>query len=171
MSGSWMLFIAVPVGLVALAVWLDRRTRRGYGLGFLAVVLLALDIWGTIVIGQAIQQADSMQTDNFAEVLVLVVFALIGLYFTFVLVLGGLVEVVSARHWRWLALILALSIVPASIVLAPGTALVPDVLGALGLSRDAEYLALLFVPTLVTLAYAISRVLRPVGPQTSPEHP
>ena len=148
---------------MVLAVVLDRRSRRGYGLGILAAVALALDVWGIISFSQAEQQVAASHTDNLDFALVEAVFFLIGLYIALVLVLGGIVETAIARQWWWLALIAALSFISAAIILAPGTALVPDVLGALGLSRGGEAAIVLLVPVLVTFSYAITRILRPVS--------
>ena len=41
-------YIVLPLLLVVGAVWLDLRTRRGYGLALLVVALLAAGIWGAI---------------------------------------------------------------------------------------------------------------------------
>ncbi|HLJ80737.1 MAG TPA: hypothetical protein VKT52_04555 [Ktedonobacterales bacterium] len=166
MRDSWVLIIAAPPALVALAVWLDKRSRRGYGLGLLAAVALVLDIWGIIAFSQASQQVSASHTDNLDFALVEAVYMLIGLYFTLALVLGGIAETLIARHWRWFATIVTVSLVLALIVLAPGTALVPDVLGALGLSRGGEAVVLLLVPVLVIFAYALTRIFRPVAPRS-----
>ena len=94
--------------------------------------------------------------------IVLAVYILIGLVLGLAIVIGGIVETVIARQRWWLVIIIAGSFLPAAIILAPGTALVPDVLGALGLSRGAESVVLLILPVLVTLAYATARTFRPV---------
>lgn len=53
------------------------------------------------------------------------------------------------------------------IIIGPWTALVPDMLGALGLSRDGKTVVLLLVPVVVILAYALTRTFRPVVPRDS----
>ena len=164
----WVLFLAVPLGLVALAVALDRRSQRGYGLGLLAMVTIVLDICGIISVSQAEQSAFASHTDNLDFALVEAAYFLIGLYITLVLVLGGIVESVISRQWRWLALIATLSVIPAVLILAPGTALVPDLLRKLGLSRDDEAVILLLLPVLVTFAYGIVRIVHP--PTSHPSH-
>lgn len=58
-------------------------------------------------------------------------------------------------------------IVLAVIIIGPWTALVPDMLGALGLSRDGKTVVLLLVPVVVILAYALTRTFRPVVPRDS----
>ena len=87
----WVLFLAVPLGLVALAVALDRRSQRGYGLGLLAMVTIVLDICGIISVSQAEQSAFASHTDNLDIALVEAAYFLIGLYITVVLVLGVIV--------------------------------------------------------------------------------
>jgi hypothetical protein len=168
---SWVLIVAVPPALVALAVWLDRRPRRGFGLGLLAAVALVLNLWGIIAVSQASHQASAAHTDGLDLGLIEVVFILIGLYCALVLVLGGIAETLLARQWRWLAIIATVSVIPAVIILAPGTALVPEVLGALGLSRGGEAVVLLLLPVLVTFTYAIARIRRPVAPPDPPDPP
>src|SRR5690348_249700 len=105
----WIFLLAVPPGLVALAVALDRRSGRGYGLGFLAMVALVLDIWGIVSIAQAEQRVFASHTDNLDFGIVVAVYFLIGLYLALALVFGGIVETAISRQWRWLALIAALS--------------------------------------------------------------
>jgi hypothetical protein len=163
---SWILIVAVPAALVALALWLDRRTRRGYGLGLLSVVLLTLDVWFAVVLDR--QRAYAADTEDFAIGIVVAVYLLIGLYLTLVLVLGGLAEAIIAQHWLWFALIVVVSVVAVVVILGPSAALVPDVLDALGFSRGDKYLVMLFLPVLATLAYAVTRILRPGDPPRSP---
>lgn len=157
----WALYVALPPALVALAVWLDRRSRRGYGLGLLAALMLIFDIYVIIIDAQVTQQIRASHTDNLDIGLVVAVYSLIGLYCALVLLLGGITETIIARQWRWLAIILLMSLVPAVIILVPAMALAPDVLGALGLSRDVEFAALLVLPVLITLTYASTRIFQP----------
>ncbi|HEY1387336.1 MAG TPA: hypothetical protein VGF38_02230 [Ktedonobacterales bacterium] len=164
-----VIFVAVlPAGLVALAVGLDRRMRRGYGLGLLAAMTLALDSWGAVAVAQATQRTETLHTDNLAFAFGVAIILLIGLYLTLVLALGGVAEAVIARHLRWLVLLVAVDVVTAVVILTPATGLGPDILGAFGLSRGAEFLLLLVLPVLVILAYAITRMLRSVDPLDSP---
>ena len=41
-----LLLLIVPLAIVALAVMLDTRSRRGYALGALALGTLVLALWG-----------------------------------------------------------------------------------------------------------------------------
>ena len=161
----YILILALPPTLVALAVALDRRSRRGYGLGLLAAVALALDLWGIIAFTQAAQQVSAAHTDNLDVAIVEAVYTLIGWYLALVLVFGAIAETIIARQRRWLAIIIAVCVVLAAIIIVPWTALVPDVLGALGLSRGVEVVLLLLVPVLLTLAYALTRTFWPVAPR------
>ena len=72
-------YIVLPLLLVVGAVWLDLRTRRGYGLALLVVALLAVGIWGAISFEQALRQAPS--SEEFGIGFVLAVYLLIGLAF------------------------------------------------------------------------------------------
>lgn len=164
---TYVLVLAVPITVIALAVRLDRRSGRGYALGLLSVIVLALDIWGIVAFTQAAQQASASHTDDLGFAIVLAVYILIGLVLGLAIVIGGIVETVTARQRGWLVIIIVGSFLPAGIILAPGTALVPDFLGALGLSRGAEVVVLLLLPVLITLCYAIARTLRPVPPSGS----
>ena len=164
---DFILFGGGPAALVAFAVWLDNRTRRGYGLGFLAIITLVLEVWATIVTAQAIQQSNAQHLDNFTEGLGIAILELYGLYLTLVLVLGSIVEALMAQQRLWAAIIAVLSFVPAVVVLAPGTALVPDILARLGFPRGLEIFIVLFLPLLVTLLYALLRTIKPVTPSGS----
>jgi hypothetical protein len=94
-------------------------------------------------------------------------YLLIGLYVALVVVFGGIAKALIARQRRWLAALVLVSIIPTGIEIAIGGALIPDIPGALGLSRIGKFAAWLLLPVLVTLAYAIARILRPVAPPTA----
>ena len=154
---GWVLLIAVPPALVALAVWLDQRSGRGYGLALLAAVVLVLDMWGIIAVSQVEHQVSASHTDTLGLAYVEGVYLLTGLYCALVLVLGGIAEALFARQRRWLAIIAIGGIVPIAIIIAPWTALVRYV-------RGSEALVFLLVPVLITFVYALVRIYRPVAP-------
>ena len=75
---------------------------------------------------------DASHTDTLGDDLVAAAYILIGISIALALSLGASAATLIARQWRWLAIIITMSFVPAAIILA-AAALVPDVLGALGL--------------------------------------
>ncbi len=93
--------------MVALVV--DLRTKRGYGLAVLATLLLALFIWMSIVFYQADQhiQADQYiarkHIESLASGFVVAFYLFTFVYFALPLWLGGLIVAGVARQWRWVA--------------------------------------------------------------------
>jgi hypothetical protein len=146
-----ILIIIVPLALVALAVVLDKRSRRGYALGALALGTLVLALWG-------------FNVEYWQEYLALpaltTAIAYSGLSAALMLTLGAIAETLSARQWWWLGFVVIVSVVPALLMLTPSAALVRNLLGALGLPAEAGSLVALFPSALVAFAYAIARSIR-----------
>jgi hypothetical protein len=146
-----ILIIIVPLALVALAVMLDKRSRRGYALGALALGTLVLALWG-------------FNVEYWQEYLALpaltTAIAYSGLSAALMLTLGAIAETLSARQWWWLGFVVIVSVVPALLMLTPSAALVRNLLGALGLPAEAGSLVALFPSALVAFAYAIARSIR-----------
>jgi hypothetical protein len=146
-----------PLLLVGGAVGVDRRSRRGFGLALLALVLIGLAVWAAVAFEQALQRAPP--SESFGIGIVLVVYFLIGGYFALVLWIGALVEAGSARHRGWfVALVVA--------VLVPGLLVVADNvlnLGArgFGIIGGISMALVLFLPTMTVLAYGIARSIWP----------
>lgn len=162
-----LLVLGVPIAVVVLAVRMDTRSGRGYGLALLAAGVLVLDVSGVIAISQAGQRATAPHMDTLGLAFVDAVYSLIGLLLGLALALGGIAETIIARQWRWLAVITIGVIVPAVVILASGTGRVPDVLGALGVSRGVEVVIVALMPVLVILIYATDRIRR-TGPARQP---
>ncbi|HEU5343790.1 MAG TPA: hypothetical protein VFU60_05565 [Ktedonobacterales bacterium] len=150
-------YIVLPLLLVVGAVWLDLRTRRGYGLALLVVALLAAGIWGAISFEQALRQAPS--SEEFGIGFVLAVYLLIGLAFALLLWIGALVEASAARQGWWIAGLVASAVLP-------GLLIVLDIALNLG-ARGYGYFGgvtealLLFLPTVTVLAFSVRRIVRP----------
>lgn len=155
----WALLIIVPLALVALAVALDKRSKRGYTLGALALGTLVLALWGFRTFSQAAgavaSSADSLEVVAYA----LIYFA--GeLCLAVALTLCAVVVALMARQWWWLGAIVVVSVVPTVVVFTSPAALLPNLLGALELPRSASAVVLTLPPVLVTFAYAVARSIR-----------
>jgi hypothetical protein len=152
---SWALLtiiIIVPLALVALAVVLDKRSRRGYALGALALGALVLDLRSS----SAIYWQEDLALPGLTFVIVWG-----GLSVALVLTLGAIAETLIARQWWWLGLVIIVSVVPALLMLPPSAAaLVRNLLGNLGLPAEVGYLVVLLPPALVAFAYTIARSIR-----------
>ena len=142
----WALLILisiVPLALGALAVVLDKRSRRGYALGALALGTLVLDFRGF----SATYWQEDLALPGLSFVIVLG-----GLSVALVLMLGAISETLIACQWWWLGFVVIVSVVPALLMLTPTAALVRNLLGALGLPTEAGYLVALLPPALVAFA-------------------
>lgn len=160
----WVLLILTIVALafVTLAVLLDKRSKqgyKGYTLVALALGTLILALWGFRVFSQA---ADAVASS--ADSLEVVAYALIyfvgELCLAVALTLCAVVVAIMSRHWWWLGVIVVVSVVPAVVVFTSPATLLPNLLNALELPRDASAALLTLPPVLVTLAYAVARSIR-----------
>lgn len=156
-----MLLALATLLLVGGAVWLDLRTRRGYGLALLAVALLALGVWAAIAFERALQQAPS--SESFGVGIVLAVYLLIGLAFALLLWIGALVEASVARQGWWIVALVASAVLP-------GLLIVFDIALNLG-AHGYHYFGgltealLLILPTATILAFSVRRIVRPPRPR------
>lgn len=146
-----ILIIIVPLALAALAVVLDKQSRRGYALGALALGTLALALWG-------------FNVDYWQEYLALpgltTAIAYSGLSAALALMLGAIAETLIARQWRWLGFVVIVSVVLSLLTLTPSAALVRNLLGALGFPAEAGFLVALLPLALVAFTYAMARSIR-----------
>jgi hypothetical protein len=146
-----ILIIIVPLAFGALAVVVDRRSRRGYALGALALGTLVLALWGfNVDYWQEYQALPALTT----------AIAFGGLSTALMVTLGAIGETLIARQWWWLGFVVIVSVVPALLMLAPSAALVRNVLGALGIPAEAGQLVVELPPALVAFAYALARSIR-----------
>ncbi len=146
------LIIIVPLAVVALAVVLDKRSRRGYVLAALAL--------GTLILDLRAYRAIYWQEDlNRPGLTFIIVWG--GLSVALVLMLGAICEALIARQWWWFGFVVIVSVVPALLMLmSPSAALVFNLLGTIGLPAEAGYLVTLLPPALVAFAYAMARSIR-----------
>lgn len=155
-----LILIAVPLAIGALAVVLDKRSQRGYTLGALALGTLVLALWGFWAFSQA-AGAVASSADSLEVVAYALVYLVGELCLAAALTLCATVVALMARQWWWLGIIVVVvSVVPAVVVFTSSTALLPNLLDALGLPHSAFAVVLTLPPVLVTLAYAIARSIR-----------
>jgi len=145
---------------VASAVVLDWRTRRGYGIALLAVVLLGLTIWLDVAFDQALDRATG---DTFAYAVVMAIYLFIGYQCTLVLFVGALVEAGMARQWRWIVGLLVAGLAPGLNTLENNTLHLSE--QKTPLSGGAELLSLMLLPAFAVLVYGLFRIVRPTKPR------
>jgi hypothetical protein len=167
----YVALLGIPLLLVGGAVSLDRRSRRGFGLALLALVLIGLTVWAGVAFEQALRRAPS--SESFGIAIVLVAYFLIGGYLALLLWIGALVEAGSARQRWWLVGLVVAVLVPGLLVLADNLL---D-LGARGFGfiGGITLVLVLVLPTMTVLAYGIARSIwlprqAPLRPQETQEH-
>jgi hypothetical protein len=151
----YVALLGIPLLLVGGAVRVDRRTRRGFGLALLALVLIGLAVWATVAFEQALQRAPS--SEEFGIGIVLVVYVLIGGYFALLLCIGALVEAGSARQWWWLVGLVVAVLLSGLIVLGATPLLNLRALGLGFIEGDTGFALIILVPTMTVLAHGIAR--------------
>jgi hypothetical protein len=165
-----LLFLAaiiVPPLLVTLAVFVDLRSRRGFGLVLVALAMLGYCLWRIVPTEQALQQAPAGKPTLF-QIALFFDFLICG-YLTLLVWIGTVVEVSMARQMRWLAalvaeVVLAVVVVPAALLLRLEAPLFTFLGGA-------EALLVLFAPMVTAFAYGVVRSARPtprLEPETAP---
>ncbi len=157
---SYLLLLGTPLLLVAGAVVLDWRTRRGYGIALLAVVLLGLTIWLSVAFDQALDHATG---DTLSYAVVMAIYLFIAYYCTLVLFVGALVEAGMARQWRWIVGLLVAGLAPGLNTLENNTLHLSA--QKTPLSGAAEFLSLILLPSFAVLGYGLFRIVRPAKPR------
>lgn len=154
--------VMLPLVVVVGATWIDLRTRRGFGLGLLALVAVALAIFLAWQFTLAIQA--SIHTDNlgvgFADVaywFALAVWAL-------ALVIAALVVAIRARQHRWIPVLMVVT--PLSVL---GGFLAPTYLATSVPVREGAFWGMIVPPMLTVLAYSMTRIVHPTTPERVPQ--
>ena len=163
----FLVAIIVPPLLVTLAVFVDLRSRRGFGLVLVALAMLGYCLWRIVPTEQALQQAPAGKPTLF-QIALFFDFLICG-YLTLLVWIGTVVEVSMARQMRWLAalvaeVVLAVVVVPAALLLRLEAPLFTFLGGA-------EALLVLFAPMVTAFAYGVVRSARPtprLEPETAP---
>lgn len=157
--------IVVPPLLVVLAVFVDLRSRRGFGLVLLVLAMMGVCLWRIVPTELGLLQAPASKPTLF-QIALFFDFLICG-YLTILVWIGTVVEVSMARQMRWLAVlvaevVLAVLIVVAVLLLQLETPLFMFLGGA-----AASFLFLL--PMVTALAYGIVRSAKPTPrPETTP---
>ena len=162
-----LLFLAgvvVPPLLTVLAVFVDLRSRRGFGLVLVALAMLGYCLWRIVPTEQGLLQAPA-SGQSFFQIALFFDFLICG-YLTLLVWIGTVVEVSMARQMRWLAaliaeVVLAVLVVPAALLLHLGAPLFTFLGGA-------EALLVLLLPMVTALAYGVVRSATPM-PGLEPE--
>jgi len=156
----WMAVVGIPLLFVVSAVVVDIRTRRGYGLTLLALVMIGLAIRGEIALIQI-----ELGPGSLASLVWYGLIATSGWGLTPILLACALVEAGTARHGQWgMGLVVTLVVDIVLTILGLGFSQYWNEL----LPRWADALLALIpvVPiTLAALAYGVFRIVRPAMPR------
>ncbi|MGH2514969.1 MAG: hypothetical protein ACRDHP_04875 [Ktedonobacterales bacterium] len=144
-----------------VAVVVDIRTGRGYGLTILSSVLLACTIVIVVsvtVLTQVEQQPTSIH--NLGPGIFLVLYFVPAIYATATTLICAAIAAGIAGHWRWIVGFFVAALVPVLLVVPPHPFL----------DMNTEYwvqqvglLGMLVVPAATVLAYGITRLVHPVA--------
>lgn len=158
--GGWgaryLFAFVLSLAIVAGAAWLDIRTRRGFGLGILSLLLIALSAYLGWAFTLTLQR--EAHTDDLATGFVLIAYwAIIALWGLMVLI-GAVVAAVRARQWGWIVVFVGAVLVSVGGGLVKGASPVTVALG------EARLWGTVVVPLLAVLAYSLYRTVRPIAP-------
>ena len=160
--------LLVPPLLVALAVFVDLRSRRGFGLALLAPVMVGYCLWRIIPIEQGLLKPAESGRPLYLIGLLLN-FLECG-YLTLLLWIGAVVEVSMPRQTRWLVALVAEVVLVVLAVLA--VALLQLETPLFTFMGGAVATLLLLLPMVTALAYGVVRIARPTPrpePETAPD--
>jgi hypothetical protein len=151
--------IVVPPLLVTLAVFVDLRSRRGFGLVFLVLAMMGVCLWRIVPTELGFLQAPASKPALF-QIALFFDFLICG-YLTVLVWIGTVVEVSMARQMKWLAalvaeVVLAVLVVAAVLLLQLETPLFTFLGGA-----EVSFLFLL--PMVTALTYGVVRSARPMS--------
>lgn len=150
-----LLLVLLLLFVVAGVVYVDLRSRRGWGLALLALALCCYGVWLANV---AINMQGDPGTDDLAGAVIMAAYLAIYLAFTLIVWIGALVEAGVSRLWWWLGGLVAAAFVPALFILATVTLTLR--LGEPGFNDVG--MGLFLVPPVTMLAYGMARIVRPV---------
>lgn len=154
-----LLYAAIPLFILVLAILGDIRSHRGYCLVLLALVVAALDGWLVLSVWQASQTpTDGNDLKGLGEALAL--FA--ALCLSFLIALDGLIVAAVSRQWGWFVGVVA-SLVPLLALAIDGmlpTGAPPDVRNSPQVRAVVLVLALL-CPLVLGVVYGMSRIIHP----------
>jgi hypothetical protein len=158
----YLLFLAgvvVPPLLMVLAVFVDLRSRRGFGLLSVVLAMMGICLWRIVPSEQGLLHSSASEQALF-QIALFFDFLICG-YLTLLVWIGTVVEASMARQMRWLValvaeVVLAVLIVPTALLLHLGAPLFTFLGGV-------EASLLLLVPMVTALAYGVVRSARPAS--------
>jgi hypothetical protein len=162
----------VVIGLATALSVVDVRTARGYALGILSALHLAITV---IVVGSitilAQVQPQPTPPHTYSVTVWLVLYFAPSVYVIAVTLIGAAVVAGIAGHWRWIARFLIAAAVPVLVVALPYPYRYVDLQTGY-IVQQVRFLGMLVAPEATVLAYSISRLHLPVVPararQTAP---
>jgi hypothetical protein len=160
--------LLVPPLLVVLAVVVDLRSRRGFGLALLAPMMVGYCLWRIIPIEQGLLQPAESGRPLYLIGLLLS-FLQCG-YLTLLLWIGTVVEVSMPRQTRWLVVMVAEAVLVVLAVVAVALLQLETPLFTFMGGAAATFLLLL--PMVTALAYGVVRIARPTlrpEPEAAPD--
>jgi hypothetical protein len=152
----------VVIGFAALLAVIDVRTGRGYALGILSALHLAITIVVVVTITIAAQaQPTPISTHNVGVSIWLVFYFVPAAYVLLAAVIGAAIVAGIAHHWLWIVGFVVAAVVPFLVAALPYDLF--D-LNTEYIVRQAGFLGVLVAPAATVLAYSITRLAHPVTP-------
>jgi hypothetical protein len=153
----------VIVALAALAVMVDVRTGRTYGLAILSSLLLACTGFVIVTVTVVAQRPEPAPASphRLGEGVVLVLYFVPAAGAMLLILIGAAIVARSAGHWRWIGGFLAAVLVPVLVAALPHPFL--DMRTG-SFVQNVGYIGILVVPEATMLTYSITRLVHPVAP-------
>ena len=154
--------IVVSFGLVAVAVVVDARTGRGYGLAVLSSLLLlsALLVFTTAIIIAKTPPPSPTGPRTLGPGFLLLFYYALAAYVTAIVLIGAAIVAGIAGQWRWIVGFFVAVLAPVLLVVPPH----PFVdLHIESEAQNVGLIGMLVLPQATMLAYSIKRIARPVA--------
>jgi hypothetical protein len=166
--GIVSLYGIAVLGLVALVTVVDVRTGRGYALGILSSLHLAVTI---IVVGSLTILAQVQPKQKLGITLLLMFYFAFSVYVIATTLIGAAIVAGKAGHWWWIVGFFVAAAVPTLVVAVPFPYRYLD-LNTGYIVQNIGFIGMLVAPDATVLAYSITRLRHPVAPararQTAP---
>ena len=154
------LYGIVVLGLAALVTVVGMRTGRGYALGILSSLHLAVTI---IVVGGFAILAQPTPSNRFGETVLLLLYFVLSVYVIATALIGAAIVAGKAGHWWWIVGFFVAAAVPTLVVALPYPYRYLD-LNTGHIVQNIGFLGMLVAPEATVLAYSITRIVHPVVP-------
>ncbi len=158
-----LLPIVVAFALVAVAVVVDVRTGRGYGLGVLSSLLLlsTLLVFTTGIIIAQTPPSVPPGIHDLGPGFVLLLYGVAAAYATLLILIGAVIVAGIAGQWRWIIGFFGAVLVPVLVAASPHLFLDGN---AETVVQNVGFIGVLVVPQATMLAFSIKRIVRRVVP-------